>query len=183
MSSIAALVLAATLAQAKAEPQPVEVKHRITGLFAPDRVDDLRASFRKIADVTLVSVDFDRAEAVLSYLPQKLSNKKQEQEREKEILERLDNLLRQASSHTFGVKALSTTPADKLTRIEIPVLGLDCRACCLAAYEVIAKIDGVEAATCSFKESRMSALIDPGKTGRAALEEALKKRGVTLKSP
>ena len=168
--------LLALLPQAQA--QPIEAKHRITGLFSREREEDLKEAFKKVPGVALVSVDFESAEAVLSYDPQKLSNKKQE----KEILERLDNLLRQASSHTFGVKPLSITPKDKLTRLEIAVAGLDCKACGLAAYEVIAKIEGVEAATCSFKEGKMTALIDPEKTNRAALEDALKKRGVTLKA-
>lgn len=171
------IVLTAVLAQA----QTVEAKHRITGLFSPERVDELKESFKKVKDATLVSVDYERAEAVLSYDPKKMSNKKQDAEREKETVERLDNLLRQASSHTLGVRALSTTPKEKQTKIEIPVAGLDCKACCLAAYEVIYKLDGVDAATCSFKEGKMTALIDPEKTNRATLEDALKKRGVTVK--
>ena len=160
-------------------PEPVEAKHRITGLFGPERTEDLKEAFKKVEGVRLVSVDFDASEAILAYDPQKLSARKQE----KEILERLDALLGQASSHTFGVKPLSTTPREKLVRLEIPVLGLDCKACALAAYESIAKIDGVEQATASFKEGLVTALIDPEKTTRAALVEALKKRQVTLKAP
>jgi copper chaperone CopZ len=63
------------------------------------------------------------------------------------------------------------------------VLGLDCKACALAAYESIAKIDGVEQATASFRDGLVTARIDPARTSRAALEEILKKRGVTLKGP
>jgi copper chaperone CopZ len=62
------------------------------------------------------------------------------------------------------------------------VLGLDCKGCCLGAYESIAKIEGVEQATASFKLGLVTALIDPAKTNRAALETALKQRNVTLKS-
>ena len=155
------------------------VKHRVTGLFSKDRIEDLRQSVKKIPDVTLVEVDFDHAEVALSYDPLKLVGKG----KEKEIPDRLDNLLRAASSHTLGIRPLSTTPRDKLTRIEFGVLGLDCKACCLAAYESIYKIDGVEQATASFKDGLVTALIDPAKTNRAALEEALKKRQVTLKTP
>lgn len=178
---IAALLagLAALLPQAAPEGHT----HRITGLFSREREEDLKEAFKKVAGVVLLSVDFDRSEAVLSYDPSKLSNKKVEKEREKEILERLDNLLRSASTHTFGVKARCTTPADKLTRIEIGVAGLDCRGCGLAAYETVSKIDGVEQATASFKEGRVTALIDPAKTTRAALEEALTKRGVKVLGP
>ena len=49
--------------------------------------------------------------------------------------------------------------------------------------EAIYKIEGVEYATASFKEGRVTALIDPGKTERAVLEAALKKKGVELKTP
>jgi copper chaperone CopZ len=132
-----------------------------------------------MTDVTVVAIDFDTAEVTFSYDPAKLFPKM----KEKDSLERFDNLLRTASSHTFGVRPLCTTPKDKLTRVEIAVLGLDCKACSLAAYESIFKIDGVEQATASFKDGLVTAMIDPEKTNRAALVEALKKRQVTLKAP
>ena len=50
----------------------------------------------------------------------------------------------------------------------------------LAAYEAVANIDGVEQATASFKDGRVTALIDPTKTDRAKLEDALKKKGEFL---
>ena len=155
------------------------VKHRVTGLFSREREDDLREAVKRMKDVTLVSIDFDTAEVVFSYDPAKLFP----QTKEKDLLERFDNLLKTNSSHTFGVWPLCATPKDKLTRLEIPVVGLDCKGCCLAAYETVSKIDGVEQATASFKEGRVTALVDSTKTNRTALEEALKKRGVALKSP
>lgn len=169
------LLLLAVLNLLAPEVQPV--KHRVTGLFNQDREADLRASVEKLAAVTIVAIDFDRSEVTLSYDSQKLLGKGTE----KQLIERLDNMLRQASHHTFGIRALSTTPQDKLTRLEIAVAGLDCRGCELGAYEAISKIDGVEQATCSFKAGKMTALIDPEKTSKAALEEALKKRSVTVK--
>ena len=42
---------------------------------------------------------------------------------------------------------------------------------------------GVAQATASFREGRITALIDPAQTNRAALETALKQRNVELKSP
>ncbi len=50
----------------------------------------------------------------------------------------------------------------------------------LATYESLCNIDGVVQATVSFKAGRVLALIDPVKTDRAALEAALKKKGVKL---
>lgn len=171
---ILALVLA-LLAPAEAQP----VKHRITGLFSREREADLREVVKKMADVSIVEIDFDRAEVTFSYDAAKLFPKA----KEKDLLERFDNLLRSSSASTFGAKPLCSTPSDKLTKVEIGVLGLDCKACALSAYESIFKIDGVEQATASFKEGRVTALIDPTRTNRAALEEALKKRNVTLKQP
>jgi len=171
------ILLLAALTLFAPDVQPV--KHRVTGLFNKEREADLRESVQKLADVAIVGIDFDTAEVTFSYDPVKLLGKGNE----KQLLERFDNLLRNASTHTFGIRALCTTPKEKLTRIEIPVAGLDCRGCELSAYEVIFKIEGVEQATCSFKAGLMTALIDPEKTNKAALEDALKKRNVTLKTP
>ena len=61
------------------------------------------------------------------------------------------------------------------------MFGLDCKGCALAAYESIAKLDGVEQATVNFKVGLVTAMIDPKKTDRAALEAALKQKQVELK--
>ena len=126
----------------------------------------------------LVSLDFAHAEAVFSYDPAvAFKDTKPEQ-----IVERFNDLLRNATRTTFGIAKLDPTPKDKLTRVEIPVAGMDCKACCLAAYEVIYQINGVTAATASFKEGMLTALIDSSRTNREALETALKNRNVTLKA-
>jgi copper chaperone CopZ len=170
------LAVAAAGAEDKHGP-PGTVKHQITGLFMKEREQDLREAVEKMPQIKLVSVDFASAEATFEYDPAKaFPGAKPGQ-----IVERLDNLLKSASNHTFGVKPLRSLPLDKLREVEIPVAGLDCKACCLAAYEAIYKMDGVEKATASFREGRVTALIDPEKTDRARLEDALKKRGVQLK--
>ncbi|MDB6032961.1 MAG: hypothetical protein JWM16_3299 [Verrucomicrobiales bacterium] len=155
------------------------VTHRISGLFSPEREADLRTALEKLPGVHLVRLDFNFAEATFTYDPAKifLGTKPAD------IVKRFDEKLRSASHHTLGVQPLTTTPKDKLKRVEIPVAGLDCKACALAAYESIYKLEGVEQATASFKEGRITALIDPEKTDRAALESALKKRSVTVKTP
>ena len=63
------------------------------------------------------------------------------------------------------------------------MIGCDCKACALATYEAIYKIDGVAAATVDCKEGRVTALIDSSKTTQPALEDALKKREIKLKTP
>ncbi len=158
---------------------PRSFKHQITGLFMKGREQDLREAVAKIPHIQLVNIDFENAEATFIYDPAKaFPGTKTEQ-----IVERFNNLLKSASHHTFGVKPLRSVPLEKLRLIEIPVAGLDCKACSLAAYEAIYRLEGVERATASFREGRVTALIDPAKTDRAKLEAALKKRGVQLKSP
>ncbi|OYW12047.1 MAG: hypothetical protein B7Z55_18640, partial [Planctomycetales bacterium 12-60-4] len=92
-------------------------------------------------------------------------------------------LLRTASQSTFGVRKLCSVPRDKLQLVKIPIVGLDCKGCCLGAYEAIYQLDGVEQATASFKDGLVTAWIDPQKINQSKLEEALKGRGVELPMP
>ncbi len=157
-----------------ASAQPI--KHQITGLFMPERERDLREVCDKLADIKLVSINYKNAEATFDYVPAKLFPKQTPEQ----IVQKLDNLLRSASNSTFGVKPRCALPADKLTFVEIPAGGLDCKACCLTAYEAIYKIDGVERATANFRDGKITAWIDSRKTDRPTLETALKNRGVTI---
>lgn len=159
------------------DPRPV--KHQVTGLFMPEREQDLRDVLATLPQFKVVAIDFKSAEVTLEYAPAKVfPGAKPDQ-----VVQRLDSMLRSASNGTFGAKPLPETPLDKLKLIEIPVGGLDCKACSFAAYESIYKLDGVERATASFRAGLVTALIDPDKTDRASLEAALKKRGVEIKSP
>lgn len=170
-----AWISAFVLATVAAEPPTTTV--RITGLFAPDREKDLRELFAKWPEFQIVRIDFEFAEVELRFDAEKVFPKTKPAER----LAKLDDKVRDASIGTFGVKPLSSVPRDKLTQIEIAVVGQDCKACCLGVYEVIAKIDGVEQATASFKDGRITARIDPAKTDKSKLTAALKARGVALK--
>jgi len=156
---------------------PETVTHRVTGLFSREREAALREAVKKIPDLALESIDFDKSEVKFSYDPAVFFKGV----KEKDQVERFNNLLRQASSHTLGIRARGDVAWDKLTLVEIPVAGLDCRACELAAYESISRIDGVEQATASFKEGRVTARIDASKTNRDAVIAGLKNRHVTIK--
>ena len=162
------------------DPKPANtIKHQITGLFFIDREKDLREVFEKLPAFKLLKVDFANAEASFEYEPAKaFPGAKPEQ-----IVEQFDNLLRGASNHTFGVKPLRTIDKDKLKLIEIPVVGLDCKACSLGAYDAVYRLKGVECATASFKEGRVTALINPELIDRVELETALKQRGVQIGTP
>ena len=179
-SCISALLIAISPLVVCADETPKNVttaKHQITGLFSADREKDLRDIVEKLPDFKVVSIDFEYAVVTFEYDQAKaFPGAKPEQ-----VVERFDNLLRGASNHTFGVKPLSTVEKDKLKRVEIPVVGLDCKACCLGAYEAVFRLKGVECATASFKEGRVTALIHPEVIDRVELETALKQRGVEIK--
>jgi hypothetical protein len=167
-----------TAADGKA-PKVERITYRVTGLFVPDREKDLRAGFKEIADVTLAGVNFEDAEITVEFIPAKaFPGAKLEQ-----YVEQLNQKVGNATRHTFGVKTRRAVPRDKLQQVVIPARACDCKACCLAAYEIVARIDGVYQATASFKEGRITALIDPTKTDRSQLEAALKQRGVSVGKP
>ena len=176
----AALCLTATV-RTWADDKPDEselIRYQITGLFCPEREPDFKAlCAEKLARFKLVSVDYANAEATFAHDPAK----EFPGATPAQVIERFDNELKNASRHTFGVKPLRTMPKEKLTLIEIPIVGLDCKACSLAVYEIIFRLKGVEQATASFKDGKATALIDSEQIDRAAIEKALKDRGVTLK--
>src|SRR5262245_58848 len=112
-----------------------QIKVQVTGLFMPEREQDLREVVAEIPDVKLVSVDFKKAEATFEVDAKKFGKPEQ-------AVQKLDSLVKSESRSTFGIKPLSKTPTDKLKLIEIPVAGLDCKACSLAAYEAVYRLDG-----------------------------------------
>ena len=179
LPAILCLLACAVFAADEKPAPPQNFTHRITGLFSLDRETILRTALEKLPDIKLVSVDFDHAEAVFTYDPA-IAFKGTKPD---DVTKRFDDHIRSETHSTLGIAPLIATPRDKLTRIEIAAIGCDCKACCLAAYEIVAKIEGVTQAAVNFHESKISALIDPEKTNRAALEDALKKREVQVRTP
>lgn len=179
MAMVVVIITSAILAPRLTSAQEAEKttgKFRIYGMFSPDREADLKMVMQKIPEVTLVSVDFDAGEATFEYDVKKAFGSPTPEQ----IPERLNGKLRGASNSTFGVKPLSKIPRDKLEKIEIPVYGLDCKACSFACYKMLDDVDGVEYAIASFKEQKAVVLIDPAKTNREALEKRMKEREVSL---
>lgn len=159
------LLIAVQVLSAGDAPPPPTAVHRIVGLCYPERVEDLKAAFKERTDVTLVSVDYECAEATLAYDPKRVST---------------DSLRGIGGNKGFEVRPRTTVPADQLKRLAIAVVGLDCKGCALGTYNAIARIEGVEQATVSYKDGKVSVLIDPARTNQGVLEEALKKANVTL---
>ena len=156
--------------------------YRLFGLSAAEREADLREVLAKVPEVTLVSFDAGKAEVTLRFEAEKLfpPTKAKQPPAADKITARLDTLIGTASTRTFGITERSTVPADKLTKVEILIGVLDCKGCRYAAYQAVAKLDGVERATVSATPSAIIAWIDATKTKREALEEALKKVRVDL---
>jgi copper chaperone CopZ len=151
--------------------------YRLIGLSAPERESDLREVMKTVPDVTFVSLDAAKAEVTLRFEAEKLfpPTKAKQPPAADKITARLDTLIGTASTRTFGITERSTVPADKLTKVEIPIGVLDCKGCRYAAYQAIAKLEGVERATVSATPSAVIAWIDATKIKRDALEDALKK--------
>ena len=164
----------------KAEPKVERLTYRVVGLFSRDREKDLRAGFAELApDFKLAAVNFDDAEITVEFAPAKLwPGQKPER-----VTELVNDRVRAATGHTFGVKPRRDVARDKLQTVTITAAGCDCKACNLAAYEIVANVDGVYQATASFKDGKVTALIDPAKTDKAKLEDALRKRGVDVPKP
>ena len=182
LRTLAATLCAVALALPLLHAEEQTATYRLVGLSAPEREADLREVLKSVAEVTLVSLDAAKAEVTLRFDPDKLGvpTKAKQPPAPDKITERLNNLLGSASKNTFHLAAPSAVPADKLTKVEIPIGVLDCKACRYAAYSAVAKLDGVERATVSAAPSAVSAWIDATKTKRETLEEALKKARVDV---
>ena len=153
---------------------------RVTGLFMPERSEDFQKLMRQFPEAKLLKMDFKTAKAKIAVAKDSdlFRNAKPEQ-----IVERLNNRIRQLSNGTLGLRVPGAISEGKLQHVEIPIVGLDCMACSMAAYESLMRVEGVERATASFRDGIAAAWFDPAKTNRTVLEEALKKRGVQLKIP
>jgi copper chaperone CopZ len=150
---------------------------RVIGLFMPQRADDFRKLMKQFPETSLPTVDYESAQATIRYAADSelFRNAKPEQ-----IVERINNRVRQLSGYTISVQLPGDIPDDKLTRIEFAIQGLDCMACSLAVHDILTRVEGVEHATASFRDGVANAWIDPNKTDRTKVEAALKQRGVTL---
>ena len=180
--TFASLLCALSLALPLLHAEEQTGTYRLIGLSAPERESDLREVMKTVPDVALVSLDIAKAEVNLRFDAEKLflpAKSKQPPAPDK-ITERLNSLIGGASKNTFSLTERSTVPADKLTKVEIPIGVLDCKGCRYAAYQAVAKLEGVERATVSATPSAIIAWIDATKIKRDALEDALKKARVDL---
>jgi len=157
-----------------------QMEVQVAGLFMPDRVESFGAVIEQFPEAKLLKLEFKTAQATIAFAADSdlFRNANTEQ-----IVERLNNRIRQLSGQTLGVKPQSDIPRDKLERVEFAILGLDCKACSFAVYDILARVEGVQQATANFADGRAIAWINPAKTNRDALEKVLRNRRVQLKSP
>ena len=173
-----ALVFGAPL---HAEEQTMTV--RVMGISHPERVEDFRNAVKSVRELQLVSVDGEKASAVLRYEVSAIITKpktKPDDLAPAKILAQIDNLVGRASVRTFTLTEPTGVAEDKLVKVEFKVGVLDCKGCRYGAYIAIAKLDGVERATVDSNSRTLTAWINPAKTSKEALEAALKKARVEL---
>lgn len=154
--------------------------YRVVGLSHVEREADFRKTVADVPELTLVSLDFEKAEATLRYDPAKLvpNSKPDQPVPPDKVLEQIDKLVRQAATGSFNITA-RTADGASLAKLEIPIGVLDCKGCRYGAYLAIAKIEGVDRASIS-DGSVLTAWIDSKKTNRESLVEALKKARVEV---
>jgi copper chaperone CopZ len=181
-------VLAACSIATCAFADEATAQYRLTGLFQPDRVADLRRQAGTLStgdkdsptEVRLVDVNYDTSVVTFAYDPASKLFKGADAEK---VRERISNLVRGASKGAFDVFLLSTLKPGQQQELRIAVAGLDCKGCVYGAYRAVAAIEGVERATVSFKEGRLTAWIDPARTNLEALVAALEKAHVDVIKP
>lgn len=150
----------------RVEAEEVTVSYRLLGLFDPQRVEELKTQVQSGDDkIRVVGVNYDTAVVTFA------CNATPEQA-EGAIRQRLQSATRGA----FELRPLSDVPREQWQEVQIRVAALDCRGCAFAAYNLVARIDGVERAVADFHEGQVTAWILPGKTNREALVAALRKR-------
>ncbi len=168
---------------ALATKRPIQIRDdktlacRIQGLYAEDRIPHFRSLLEGLPEARLVQLDFDTTDAILAYDPEcDLLRGANEQQ----VRERLSQQLQTSSRYQYRLLSPGTIPRNKQEQVELTIIGLDCPACSLAAYEILMRTEGVETATASFHNRRATAWIDPSRTSRDKLVAALKSQQVTL---
>ena len=102
-SVLVCLSLHTALLLAEDQPAaPEQLRFQVTGLFQPDRERDLRDLFAREKRITLVSLDYARAEVVVKFEPTRLWPG----EKPEKYVEQFDNFLRNASRHTLDRKSV-----------------------------------------------------------------------------
>ena len=155
-----------------------EIRLRLLGLFIPEQAESFRRQLEQFSEVRVEAVDYEAAEVTLRYAA---ASDMFRNATPSQVVERLNDRIRQLSRGIFSVKPLGEVPHAGLERIEIPIVGLDCHACSLAVHDILTQVEGVEHATASFHDGCGVAWVNPAIVSRESLVRALRQRSVTVK--
>jgi hypothetical protein len=179
------ILIAFSLLATSARADEQSASYRVVGLCSLDRVEDLCEAFKEVTTAQVERIDFDKGECTLRFDLAKIfpGVKPDKLPPLEDLVKRFSERLNGVSHGQFKLRALCALPREKLQRIELKIGLLDCKACRLGAYYAVANIEGVEQANVAAEGNQMTAWIDPAKTNREALVEALKKAGVDFTAP
>jgi hypothetical protein len=143
---------------------------------------DFEKALGLMPEVQLEKLDAERQEVTLGcdltrLYPQSPMNHKPTEE---QLRQQVDNVMRRVSNGSFGLKAISAVPVEKLRREEIAVTLQDCPPCRTFVYGTAMKVDGVERAAFDAKANKLVVWLDPAKGELKPLMEALEKAKVEL---
>ncbi len=179
LRAAAAALLLPLLCAATARADKMDL--RVIGFSAPEREKDFALTMEKMPDLRAIALDAEHARVTLEFNPADLFPKVKVPSDPAAILKRINDLTGAASLRTFQFATPSGLAEDTLAKVEIKVGLLDCKSCRYAFYSAVAGIDGVERATVHSTAGVLTAWIDPQKTSKDALFQALKKlKGVEL---
>ena len=183
LSPLRAEALQSATTPAAAATTTATATYRVVGLFEPEREQDLKEVIKILPALDLVSLNYETTEATFRYDVSKLINayNPKKPPNPETIEKNIDNLLRNASNGTFTLKPGPPLSKDKLQDVKLEVGILHCRGCRYGAYQVVAKVEGVEQATIT-PNGQLTAWIDKAKTNQGAIEEALKKARIDVLS-
>ena len=149
---------------------------RIIGLSDASRANDFKEVIKKVPSVKLVRFDSDKASASLDFQPATQDQKSVPSGTvlpPDKVISLIDGLVGDASSHTFSVTAPTGVAEKNLSKLTYKVSINDCKGCRYAAYLAVAKLEGVDRASLDSSNNILVAWIDPTKTSKKAVGDAL----------
>ena len=167
------LCLMALLANCSKEPV---VTVRILGLSDASRVNDFNEVIKKLPSLKIVSFDSDHATALVRYEPTIMDQRlglRSASSTPSTVIPLIDGLISAASGHTFTVTAPTEIADKNLKKLTFKVNLNDCKGCRYAAYIAVAKLEGLDRATVDSANHSLVAWIDPTKTSKKTVGDAL----------
>ncbi len=188
LRTAAAADAAATGGNKPAEPpaEKVRVTYRLVGLFCPEREEELRALWaEEMPEIEVLAVDSLSGEATFEFDPVAALGPQAKAADPERIRALFNEKAHAASRRKYPgypdwdrvFMALPWSPPDSFQYVEIPIEGIDCKACALAMYERLVELDGIKHAQVSFHDGRAIVLVDPVKFDEFAARQKLQQQG------